>query len=174
VTSRALSASAACSPARGALGHRAEVGLVHREHIRVFEDAGLHELQHVTRARLRHEDQRVDEPRDLRLGLADAHRLDEDAVEDRGQHRDRGPRGVGESAESLARGHRAQEHAAVAGPCADAGAIAEQRAARDAARRIDRDDPDRLVALAQPRTSASSSVDLPQPGAPVRPMRASR
>ena len=116
----------------------------------------------------------VDELRDLRLGLPDADRLDEDDVEDGGEHRDRRPGRLGEAAEPLARRHRAEEDARIAGVRAHADAVAEQCAARHAARRIDREDADRPAAARRRRTSASSSVDLPAPGAPVMPMRRRR
>ena len=110
---------------------------------------GLHVLEQIAGARLRHEDERVHERRHLGLALSDAHRLDDDEVEGGGEHEHAGACALREAAEPIARGERAQEHAGVAGARAHAHAIAEERAAAPRARGIDGEDADRLAPRAR-------------------------
>ena len=128
----------------------ARVGLVHDEHVDELEQAGLHELERVAAAGVGDEHERVDEIRHRGLGLADADRLDEHAVERGREDRHRRPGLLGDAAEPIARRHRADEHARVAAARAHPDPVAEQRAAGALARRIDRDHGDRLSAAAQP------------------------
>ena len=163
--------SAALRSRRGAHRDLAEVGLRHDEHVGDLHDPRLQELQHVAAAGLHDDGDRVGDVGDLGLGLADADRLDHDDVErrrervrraraspGRGRRGARRPRSSG----SARRGRRVE---------LDPRAVAEQRAARAARARIDREH--RHRALRSPRqacSSAESSVDLPAPGGPVTPI----
>ena len=135
--------------ARRRAGGRAEIGLVHDEDVGRLEHAGLHELEPVARAGVRDIDERVDERGRLDLGLAHAHRLDEDAVEGRAEDHDRRAGRLREAAQAVARRHRAQEDAGIGGGRAHADAIAEQGAAAGRARRVDGHDRERLPARPQ-------------------------
>ena len=120
-----------------------------------------------------HHDRHVGRAHDVDFVLADADGLDEDDVL-AGRVEDEGDlaRRAREAAEVAARRHAADEHAGVARVRLHADAIAEDRAAAERARRIDRDDADgpavrsRISAM-----SRSTSVLLPAPGGPVTPMR---
>ena len=85
----------------------------------------------------------VGHPGDVELRLADAHRLDEDAVEPGGieQIADFAG-GGGEPAERAAAGHGADVDALVQGDGFHADAVAEQGAAGEGAGRVHRDDGD--------------------------------
>ena len=63
----------------------------------------------------------------------------------RAQQHGGGGAGVGQAAQSVARRHRAHEHAGVVRVDLDPGAVAQQRAAGPARGRVDGDDPDRPV-----------------------------
>src|SRR6185503_2740437 len=76
---------------------------------------------------------------DIGLGLADAHGLDQDAVEQRAHHDHGGQRLVGQSTEPVARRHGAHEAALVARIVDDAHAVSQQCAAARLGRGIDRD-----------------------------------
>ena len=115
---------------------------------------------------------------DLGLGLADADGLDDHEVEERA-HQHRGRIGdLGEAAEPAARGHRAHEDAGVVGVGLDPGAVAEQRAARAARRRIDRDHRRRSEPRARKprdqRVDQRRFADAGRPGQPERDALAAR
>ena len=141
-----------------------------------LEDAGLDRLDVVAEPGRRHDDGRVRSARDLDLVLADADGLDDDDVEARGvEDVDRVERAARQAAERAARRHAADEHAGIAAELAHADAVAEDRAAGERARRIDRDDArscgrSRRIAAA----SFATSVDLPLPGTPVMPTTCAR
>ena len=78
----------------------------------------------------------------------DADGLDHDDVECRGERLSGGARGRCEPAEPLARGHRADEQAAVGRIGLDPRTVAEQRAARALGGGVDGEHPDRAPALA--------------------------
>ena len=123
----------------GAAGDQPEVGLGHHGDVRDFGDARLQVLQAVARAGLDTESHAVAHRRNLGLGLADAHRLDQHEVVDRAhQHHGRG-RQRRQPAEAAAARHGAHEHARVLRRDLQARAIAEQRATRAPRGRIDRD-----------------------------------
>ena len=125
--------------ALGALGDAAEIGLGDQGDVGDLDDAGLHELQAVAGAGLDREHHRVGELGDLGLRLADAHGLDQDDVVERAHQHGGGGAQVGEAAQPVARGHRADEHAGIVGVDVDPGAVAEQRTAGAARGRVDRD-----------------------------------
>ena len=92
-----------------------------------------------------------------RFRLAGADRLDDDAVEAAGVERvDGGARRPRQAAELAARRERADEDVRMRRVRAHADAVAEDRAAADRARRVDRDHGDR-VALGEP--GAEQRVD---------------
>ena len=107
----------------------------------------------------------------LDLALPRADRLEEDDVlARRVEDEQRLQRRLGETAEMAARPHRADEDAGVEEVVGEADAVAEQRAVRERARRVDRDDADRACSRARTwRTSAEMRLDLPTPGGPVSP-----
>ena len=110
---------------------------------------------------------------DVHFVLAHADCLDEDhvlagRVEDEGDLAGR----TRQPAEVAACRHAADEHAVVSSVRLHADAIAEDRAAGERARRIDRDDADApAVRCETTRSRRSTSVLLPAPGGPVTPMR---
>ena len=132
-------------------GEVREIGFVDEEDVRPLEDARLHELDEIAGGGLGHEDEGLDEVRDAGLGLPDADRLDEDDVEGGGQHVEARAGDLREAAELLARRERAEEDARIPRRGAHAEAIAEQRAARLPARRVDGEDADRAAPAAQGR-----------------------
>ena len=88
------------------------VRLVHREHVRDLEHAGLDRLHVVAEPGHRDDDDRVREVRDLDLVLADADRLDEDDVLPHRVEHLHDVRGrAREAAEVAARAERADEDA---------------------------------------------------------------
>ena len=79
-------------------------------------------------------------------------------------------RGLGEPAQVPARPHRADEDARIEEVIGEADAVTEERAVRERARRIDGDDADRLLALADvARRARRSGSTCPTPGGPVTP-----
>ena len=104
-------------------------------------------------------------PRDLDLALPRADGLHEhDVLARRVEQENRLQRRLGEPAEMPARPHRADVDARVEEVIGEPDAVAEERAVRERARRIDRDDADRPLALAECATSAAIRLDLPDPG----------
>ena len=120
------------------------IGLVDDEDVGDLHHARLQRLDRIARLRDEHDQRRVGGARDVELALPDADGLDEDAVEaERVEHVAHLARRRGEPAERAARRHRADEHARIERDALHADAVAEQRAAGERRRRIDRDDADR-------------------------------
>ena len=166
---------------RRAHGERAALGafairLVDHEQVADLHEPGLHRLDAVARLGHQHHRRRVGGLRHLELALPDAHGLDQDAREAGRVEHVADLRGVDrEPAEAAARRHRADEHARIARQLAHAHAIAEQRAAAERARRVDRHD--RRPSRRGCRYSCArrvTSVLLPAPGGPVIPIRNAR
>ena len=103
----------------------------------------------------------VGDPDHLDLALAGADRLEEDELLAGGvEQEQRLQRRLGEPAEVAARAHRADEDAGVEEVVGEADAVAEQRALRERARRVDGDDADlarraRARAAAAPRSGST-------------------
>ena len=161
--------------ALGALGDAAQIGLGDQGDVRDLDDAGLHELQAVARARLDREHHRVGELGDLGLRLADAHGLDQDDVVERAhQHRGGGgrdrrarPAGRARPSSGRRRRHRRGRRRSASGRrAAHRGCGA--RTGRPRSR------PRSGRAARQARTKAEARVDLPTPGGPVSPTTAAR
>src|SRR6185312_852967 len=116
-----------------------------------LHDAGLEHLDLVAAERLQHEVHAVRQPAHVDLALPDAHGLDEHEVEEVVQ-KPADLEGVGAEAAELALARLAAEVElrAIDGE-AHAHAIAEQRAARGQARRIDGDHRDRQIARSRER-----------------------
>ena len=107
---------------------------------------------------------------DVDLGLADPDRLDQDVVLAGRVHRQRHlQRRLGETAEGAARGHRADEDAGVEEVVGETDPVAEQGAAGERARGVDREHRDLALGLAQLAVRAPIRVLLPTPGGPVKP-----
>jgi hypothetical protein len=83
---------------------------------------------------------------DVRLALADADSLDEDAVERGREHHDGRGGGSRQTSELAGRGQGSHEEALVVRIGVDARAVAEKRSSGAAARRVDRKDTDRKAA----------------------------
>ena len=97
-------------------------------------------------------------PHDVHFILADADRLDDDIVAAGGVQHERGVGGrARQPAEVTARGHAANEHAGIGGVALHADAVAQDRAAREGAGRIDRQDADGLADV----RAARAPVDRP-------------
>ena len=143
--------SAARRSASRAGGDATEVGLGDDEHVGHLHDPGLQELQHVARAGLDDDRDRVGDVGDLGLGLANADGLDHDHVERGGERPGGGAGRRGEAAEPVARGGRADEHAAVGRIGLDPRAVAEQGAARAPGGGVDGQHRDRPVPRAPRR-----------------------
>ncbi len=122
---------------RHALRARA-VRLVHYIHVRNFQKPRLHRLNRV--AGLRHDcdNDAVHRVHDVQLRLADARRFRDDDVQAAGvQHAHGGGRDGGQAAGRAARRHAANEHARIKEVIPHPDAIAQDRAARERAGRID-------------------------------------
>ena len=129
--------------------HRLRGGIVHlvdRDHVGDLHDPGLQRLHRVAGAGHEDEEDRVGDPDHLDLALARADRLEEDDVlAGRVEHEQRLQRRLGETAEVAARPHRADEDVGVEEVVGEPDPVAEQRAVRERARGIDRDDADRAA-----------------------------
>jgi hypothetical protein len=124
--------------AEGGVGSLA-VGLVDDEDVGDLEDARLDRLDAVAHARRQQDQGGVGEAGDRHLGLTDADGLDEDDVEARAvQHPDHLRGGGGQAAEVPARGHRSDVDAGVGGVLLHPHPVAQDGAAREGARRVDR------------------------------------
>ena len=147
------------------------IHLVDRDHVGDLHDPRFQRLDGVARAGHQHEQDRVRDPDHLDLALAGADRLEEDDVlAGRVEQEHRLQRRLREPAEMAARPHRADEDAGVEEVVGEPDPVAEQRALRERARRIDRDDARPSCPRSRTcRTSALISDDLPTPGGPVTP-----
>ena len=124
------------------------IRLVDDEDIGNLHDAGLERLHLVAGARHQHDDRHIGRPDDVDLVLPDAHRLDDDEIATGRVEDDRDlARRTRQAAELAARGHAADEDASVPGVRLHPHAVAENRAAGERARRIDRNHPDRPAFL---------------------------
>ena len=153
------------------------VALVDDHEVRDLEQARLDRLDLVAHlGRLEH-DGRVGRGRDLDLALAGPDRLDQDRGRTR-TRRARPPRRVEVEASPPACPRDAIERmntSAIAGVGLHPDPVAEQRAAGDRARRVDRDRPPTVRPASRTSAiSAETSVDLPEPGGPVIPTRCAR
>ena len=169
------------------LAHARPVGLVDDEDVGDLEEAGLVGLHRVAPARGDDDDRGVGGRRDLDLHLADADGLDD---HDPDARRAEQPDGVGhgqrQTAQVAPRRHGADEDGRVERVLAHADAVAEDGAAAERRRRVDgqhrrpagpapapRDARTPTPTAGHPPRTAvmrpSVSVDLPAPGAPVRP-----
>src|SRR2546422_798719 len=159
------------------------VALVHHVNVRDFHDPGLERLNPIARFGHEHEYGRLGRARDVELGLPDAHRLQQHALEAEcleqiGDFLRR----RGESAVRAPRRHRADEHAGI-----DAGGfhpdpVAEQRPTGERAGRIHGHDADGEVTGAEPlnqrfreralpRPRGAGDADPPRAAAPEQPVR---
>jgi hypothetical protein len=144
------------------------IGLVDDDHVGDLHDPRLQRLDRVARARLEHEDDGVGVIDDVDLGLADADGFDEHVVLAGGVHQQGGlQRRLREPAQSTAVGHRADEHARVEEVLRQADAVAQQRAACEGRRRVDRKHgdvaPGRALGLRQ-RADQRGLADARRPG----------
>lgn len=134
---------------RRAFGER-KIGFVDHQHIGDFEDAGLDRLHVVAQSRCIHHHAHIGDLGDLDFRLAGAdgfhhHDIAARSVEDV----DHARRRARQSAEMAAAGERPDEHARIGGMLRHADTVAQNGAAGERRRRIDRDDADALAALAQ-------------------------
>ena len=153
------------------------VRLVDHEDVGDLHDAGLERLHLVAGAGHQRDDRDVGGADDVDFVLADADGLDDDDVlAGRVEHERRVAGRARQAAQVSARRHAADEHAFVGGVRLHPQAIAEHGAARERARRIDRDDARRSDVESACRRksrsiSRSTSVLFPAPGGPVTPTR---
>src|SRR5438874_1358230 len=141
------------------------VHLVDRDHVRDLHDPRLQRLHRVARARHEHEEDGVDDPDHLDLALPRADRLEEDDVlAGRVEHEQRLQRRLGEPAEVPSRPHRADEDLGVEEVVAEPDPVAEQRAVRERARGVDRDDAHRDIALPDVPDQRRDEARLPDAG----------
>src|SRR5690606_33956933 len=104
------------------------------------------------------------EAHDVELGLTDTDRLDEDEIEaERVEQMDDLARRTREPAVSAARREAPDEHPLVEEMRLHADAVAEDRASRERARRIDRDDADGRAACAIARDQSIRQARLSRP-----------
>src|SRR5262249_44262452 len=126
------------------------VELIDRDHVWNLHDSRLERLHGIARAGHEHEQHGVRDPGHLHLALPRTDRLDEDDVlagSIEQEHRLQGR--LREAAEVPARAHRADVDAGIEEVVREADAIAEERAARERARRVDGDDSDSALLLAE-------------------------
>jgi hypothetical protein len=125
------------------------VALVDRDHVRDLHDPGLQRLHRVARAGHQHEQDGVRDADHLDLALTGADRLEEEEIlAARVEHEHRLQRRLREAAEVASRPHRADEHLGVEEVVGEPDPVAEQGSVREGARRVDGDDADAPVALA--------------------------
>src|SRR5215510_9320001 len=130
------------------------VGLVHDEHVGDLEQPCLTGLDLVSPTRVQDDDGGVGRRRHTDLGLADPDRLDDDAAETGCiEHPHRLRCRSGQSAEVPTARHRADVHAGIRLVPDHPDAITQDGAARERARRVDREHRDLVVrrAMAPPR-----------------------
>src|ERR1017187_7733805 len=127
-----------------------QIGLVNNQDIRNLHQTGFRPLDLVAQLGHEHHDDRVRHFRNLHFILPRAHRLHDHDVETRRiQCMDDLRCRIGYPAMMVARRQAANEHAFVLAVPLHPQAVAQQRSARDRARRINRDDADGLVLSAQ-------------------------
>src|SRR5579884_1457067 len=144
--------------------HRLRRGMIHlvdRDHVRDLHDPRLQRLHRVARAGHQHEQHRVRDADHLDLALTGADGLEEDELlPGRVEDEQRLQRRLREAAEMAARPHRADEHARVEEVVRKANPVAEERALRERARRVDGDDPDGAVLRAHVRDERADQARL--------------
>jgi len=140
--------------------------------------SGLQRLDAVARLRHEHEQRRLRAAGDVELGLAHAHRFHQDPGEpERLEQIGHFFGGGGQAAVRAPRGHRADEDVRIEARRFHPDTVAQQRAARERARGIDRHDTDReslsAVMLDQPLgeralagARGSGDADAPRDAAP--------
>src|SRR5688572_7308909 len=127
---------------------RRMIGLVDGDHVGDLHDARLQRLDRVARAGHEDEQHCVRHARHLDLALTGADGLDEhDVLAEGVEQEQRLERRLGQAAEVAARAHRADEDARIEKVLRQPDPVAEQRALRERARRIHRDDARRLPEL---------------------------
>ncbi len=146
--SRARARSSICSRSRRASRSAGPVRLVDDEHVGHLQEPGLVGLHGVAPPRGHHDDGRVGGRRDLDLHLADADRLDDD---DGDARRAEKTNGVGDRqrqpAEVPSRRHGTDEDRRIEGVTAHPHTVAEDGAAAERRRRVDRQHADLRHAL---------------------------
>ena len=153
------------------LQHRLRRGVVHLvdgDHVGDLHDPRLERLHCVTGAGHQHEQDDVCDADHLDLALAGADRLEEDDVlPGCVDQQERLERRFGQAAEVPARAHRADVDLRVEEVVGEADAVAEQRAARERARRVDGDDADapaEAARMADERADERRLADARRPG----------
>lgn len=127
---------------RGLVG-AGTVGLVHDEHVGDLDDAGLDRLDVVAEAGDGHQANGIDDADDVHLLLTHANGLDQHDVRPEGVEHVHDPRGrARETAGVPATSHRPDEDALIEETLPHSDAVAEDGAAAERARWIDRDDRD--------------------------------
>src|SRR5262249_47134891 len=114
---------------------------------------------------LEDEDGGVRQRRDLDLALSDADGLDEDEIEEMAQQPRHGERAATDATEIALRRLRAEEDATLADRKMRAQAVAEERAARLGARRIDREDGDARLWIGSQQLEREAADQGRLPGA---------
>ena len=143
------------------------IHLVDRDHVGNLHDPCLQRLDGVSRSGHQHEHDRVGDPDDLHFALTRADGLEEDELLARRiEHEQRLQRRLCEAAEMAARAHRADEHAGVEEMVGEPDPVAEQRALRERARRVDRDHADRAALLADVPDQRRDETRLADAGRP--------
>ena len=153
------------------------VGLVDRDQVGDLHDPGLERLHRVAGSGHQHEDDGVGDREHADVALAGADRLEEDDVLARGvEQEQRLQRRFRQAARVAARAHRADEDAGVEEMIGEPDPVAEQRPLREGARRIDRDDADRLAEPAHVLDERGDQARLPHAGRSGEPdgVRAAR
>ena len=144
------------------------VGLVDRDHVGDLHDPGLQRLHRVARARhaARARRCRRSRARRRRSGPVPTVSRKTTSLPDGVEQQQRLQRRLGEAAGVAARAHRADEDAGVEEVVGEADPVAEQRALRERARRVDRDDADRLLPRAQVADERRDQARLADAGRP--------
>ena len=141
------------------------IRLVHAEHVGHLHEPGLHRLHSISGLRNQHDHRRIRGAGDLELGLADAQRLEDHAIEPEGIHQvSRLTRGRGEAAERAPARHGADEDVLLQRQLDHADPIAQKRSARIRARGIDGDDRHPASAVAHQSGKLRRQGRLPRPG----------
>src|SRR5438067_886055 len=144
---------------------RRQVHLVDRDHVGDLHDPCFQSLHGVAGAGHEDEQDGVGDADHLDLALPRPDGLEEDEIlAGRIEHEQRLQRRLGEPAEVHARTHRADEDVGVEEVVAEPDPVAEKCSLRERTRRIDRDDADRDLALADVADQRGDEARLPDPG----------
>ena len=140
------------------------VGLVDDDHVGNFKEARFHRLDVVAESWRRDDDADIGDFGDVDLVLSRADRFEQHDVEAGAVERvDDAHSGWRQAAEITARRQRAHEHAIVVERRGHANAVAENGAARNRARWIDRDDADGAALLSELRDDGVDERRLARP-----------